>query len=219
MLGQRDLVHPAGRGERVSGRTADKPGDRWRRRHGEPAQPGRLGDRRVADVRARVVGSVAAEKQPLRRQGRRGEPLVPGPGHLDAEVGAVARHRHDHRRAGDVAGGVQRQLARGHRQVQEEMVVAADECRCPRDVGRTDAGLDHRWQQVAEQHERAGPVPVVRLVAHLHHLGEDRGDVHRSVATHRGRRAAARVLPTSTPAGRARPGRRRRTAAPCRAPR
>ena len=46
-----------------------------------------------------------------------------------------------------------------------------------RDLGRRGAGGDHRGREVAQQHQRAGPVAVVGLVAHLQHLGEDPGHV------------------------------------------
>ena len=52
-------------------------------------------------------------------------------------------------------------------------------------LGRV-AGRDHRRGEVAEQHQRAGPVAVVRLVAHLQHLGEDPGDVDRPGGAHGG---------------------------------
>ena len=42
--------------------------------------------------------------------------------------------------------------------------------------------VDHRRGEVAQQHQRAGPVAVVGLVAHLQHLGEDAGDVDRARA-------------------------------------
>jgi hypothetical protein len=36
-----------------------------------------------------------------------------------------------------------------------------------------------RKDEIAQKHECAGPVAVVRLVAHLDHLSEDRGHVDR----------------------------------------
>ena len=67
VLGERDLVHRPGGPQRDRHLAADELDDRRRRRHGEPAEPGGLGDRGVADVRVGVVGSVGAEEQPLRR--------------------------------------------------------------------------------------------------------------------------------------------------------
>ena len=46
--------------------------------------------------------------------------------------------------------------------------------------------VDHRRRQVAQQHQGAGAVAVVGLVAHLQHLGEDAGDVDRAGRPHRG---------------------------------
>src|SRR3712207_7396666 len=48
------------------------------------------------------------------------EPLLAGAGHLDAEVRAVAGHRDHHRRGVGAACGVERELARGHREVRSE---------------------------------------------------------------------------------------------------
>jgi hypothetical protein len=90
----------------------------------------------------------------------------------------------DQRRAGDVAGGVGGELAGRHDEVEEEVVVAADEAG---DLGQVAARRVEReqvGQQLAQQHERAGAVAVVALVAHLQHLGDERGDVHRPVAAH-----------------------------------
>ena len=59
------------------------------------------------------------------------------------------------------------------------MVVAAHEAeRPPRRRRRRTAG-DQRRAEVAQQHQGAGPVAVVGLVAHLQHLAEDRGHVDR----------------------------------------
>ena len=110
---------------------ADEADDRRRRGHREAAQAGGLGDRGVADVGVGVVGPVVAEVEAVGDLGRPGEPLVAGARDLDPEVGAVARHRDDHRRARDVAGRVERELAGGHREVEEEVVVAADEPQRP----------------------------------------------------------------------------------------
>ena len=60
------------------------------------------------------------------------------------------------------------------------MVVAADEPQRLGDVGGVAPLVDHRGGEVAQQHQRAGAVAVVRLVAHLEHLGEDPGHVDRT---------------------------------------
>ena len=61
-----------------------------------------------------------------------------------------------------------------------------------RSASATSAGsapvVDHRRGQVAQQHQGAGAVAVVGLVAHLQHLGQDPGDVDRP-----GRAATARL--------------------------
>ncbi len=81
--------------------------------------------------------------------------------------------------------GVERELAGGHREVEEEVVVAADEGERLGHVGRVDTGGDHGRGEVAQHHQRAGPVAVVGLVAHLQHLGEDAGDVDAARGAHR----------------------------------
>ena len=144
VLAEGDLVHPPGGRQRVGHRAADEPDDRGRRRHREPADPGGLGDRRVADVRVGVVGAVVPEVEAVGELRRPGEPLVAGAGHLDPEVGAVARHRHHHRRPVDPAGRVERELAGRHREVEEEVVVAADEPDRLGHVGDVRATRDHR---------------------------------------------------------------------------
>ncbi len=74
------------------------------------------------------------------------------------------------------------------------MVVAGDELHRPRDLGRREARIDQRRQQIAQQHQRAGPVAVVRLVAHVQHLRQDRLDVDRAVRAHRGLQHRAQRL-------------------------
>ena len=100
------------------------------------------------------------------------------------------------------AGGQRLQLRRRHHQVEEEVVVAADEPGHPGHLGRRQSTvLHHGRQQVAQQHEGAGPVAVVALVAHLHHLADERPDVDRP-----DRRAApaARAGPSTAPIQRSR---------------
>ena len=65
------------------------------------------------------------------------------------------------------------------------MVVATDEPQALGDVRGVHATGHHRGGEVAQQHQGAGAVAVVGLVAHLQHLGEDAGDVDRSRAAHR----------------------------------
>ena len=60
------------------------------------------------------------------------------------------------------------------------MVVAADEPQHLGDVGGVGSARDQRRTEVAQEHQGAGPVAVVGLVAHLEHLAQDRGDVDRS---------------------------------------
>ena len=62
---ERDPAHQAGELEGIGRAAADEPDDRRRRRHREPADPERLGDRAVAEVRVGVVGAVAREVQPV----------------------------------------------------------------------------------------------------------------------------------------------------------
>ena len=102
--------------------------------------------------------------------------------------------------------GVERELAGGHREVEEEVVVAADEAQRLGDVRlsnpASDPAADHRRGEVAQQHQRAGAVAVVGLVAHLQHLGEDAGDVDAaSVAADGAPAAAGRARRPSSAAG------------------
>ena len=145
----------------------------------KPADAVGLHDRGVADVGVRVVGAVVAEEEADRGLRGAGEPAVAGAGGLDAELGAVARHDGHQRRAGDVAGGVHRELRRRHAEVEVEVLVAADELQDRGDVGRRRIDRDDRRRQLAQGHQRPGPVAVVALVAHLQHLGEDRLRVER----------------------------------------
>ena len=50
----------------------------------------------------------------------------------------------------------------------------------PGDVGRVGTRSDHRRGEVAQEHQGAGAVAVVGLVAHLQHLGQDAGHVDRA---------------------------------------
>ena len=54
-----------------------------------------------------------------------------------------------------------------------------------RDVGRREPGVDQRREHLAQEHQRPGPVAVVALVAHLHHLRDDRLEVDAGRGAHR----------------------------------
>ena len=98
---------------------------------------------------------------------RRGEPAVAGAGDADAEVGAVAAHRGDDRRRRDVARRIGQRLAHRHRDVEEELIVAADEARGTRRARRALLAVrasDRR--ELAQQQARAGDVALMHLVAH-----------------------------------------------------
>ena len=140
VLGQRDLVHPLRvfDGVATPGRRRTA---RWRAR--PPSQSRR--DRRVSMMvespRSGLASfaSEARQVQAFGDVGRAGEPGVAGSGGLDAELGAVAGHRDDHRRAGDVTRGVRRGLAPPHRQVEHEVVVAVDEAQRGGELGPSGA--------------------------------------------------------------------------------
>jgi hypothetical protein len=178
-----DLVHRARRIQGLARGAPDEARDRRRGGHREAADTGRLGDGGVADVGVGVVGSVIAEEQPLGDERRAREPAVAGPRGLDAEVGAVAGHDGHDGAAGDSGGGRRGELARGHDQVEEEVVVPGDEPHHGGQIGGRSPGLDQIGQQIAEEHERPGPVPVVALVAHMEHLSDDRLEIDRPVPT------------------------------------
>jgi hypothetical protein len=57
------------------------------------------------------------------------------------------------------------------------LLVGAREAHYVGQVGGRGIEGDERGQQVAQDHQRTGPVAVVPLVAHLQHLGDDRLDV------------------------------------------
>ena len=99
---------------------------------------------------------VAGEVEPDRHLDRRREPVVAGAGDADAEVGAVAAHGGDDRRALDAARRIGDRLAHGHADVEEELVVAADEVeaalehlRCRSSV-RASAGASRRSSRLEQ---------------------------------------------------------------------
>ena len=126
---ERDGQHPPAVRGGIGGRAADELHDRRRRRHREAAEAVGLGDGRVAEVRRGVLDGVAGEVEAVDRIRGRLEPLVAGAAQADAEVDAVARHDRDHAAAGNAVRRVRHRLARGHRDVEEEVVVAGDEAR------------------------------------------------------------------------------------------
>ena len=68
---ERDVRHRERVGERVLRRAADELDDRGRRRHGESAQPGGLGNGAVAEIRRRVLRGVGGEIKPVHHRGER----------------------------------------------------------------------------------------------------------------------------------------------------
>ena len=127
VAGERDPPHQAGELQGVGRAAAHEADDGRCRGHRKPADPERLRDRAVAEIRIGVVGAVAREVQAVRDPDRRREPRIPGAGQADPEIHAVAGHRGHDRRRLDPVRAVQGGLASGHRQVEEEVVVAVQE--------------------------------------------------------------------------------------------
>ena len=155
--------------------------------HGEAAQPDGLGDGRVADVGVGVLGSVA-------RRGRAPRPSPAGPVNHCAPVPAVWMPKSVPLRASTVttvdpgmpAAARVCSLAAGMTRLRKKWSLPpTNRATRATSAGGSPTVLDQGRQQVAQQHERAGPVAVVALVAHLHHLADQRLDVDRP-----GRRAA-----------------------------
>ena len=146
---ERDGAHAQAVMDRIGRRAADELDDRRRRGHREAADAGGLGDRRIAEVGRGVGDRVAGKVEPVHRIGRRFEPGVAGAREAHAEVDAVARHRRHHRAARDARRRVAHRLARGHRQVEEEVVVAGDEGQRRRGVLARHVGIDQRRARCA----------------------------------------------------------------------
>ena len=95
--------------------------------------------------------------------------------------------------ARDAVGRGRHQLGRGHRQIQEEVIIRTDE---PGHCGGfgTRSGLDQVRKEISQEHQRPGAVAVVPLVTHLHHLAEDGAHVDRSVRPNCGREGGSEDL-------------------------
>ncbi len=158
--------------------------DRGRGRHRETADPERLGDGAVAEVWVRILDAVTREVQPVGHADWFGEPGVAGARHADPEIDAVAGHRRHERRIVDAVGGVEGRLAGGHREVEEEVVVAAQEVE-DRGSHRRLRRADERRRDRAGEQRRAGDVPVVPLVAHLEGLPGEAAQVDRTAGGER----------------------------------
>ena len=98
-----------------------------RGRHGKTADPGRFGDRAVADIRVGIFLGETGEVQRLDHPGRAGEPAVAQPADADAEIGAIARHDGDDRAAFDAVGGIGHALAGCHHRVEDAERIVAQE--------------------------------------------------------------------------------------------
>src|SRR5713101_3727358 len=105
-----------------------------------------------------------------------GAPPIAEPADADPEVGPVPRHRRHDRRVRYAVGRVERRLARGHSDVQEEVLVGRREgedatALLRRKIERGDL----RGERLDEERGR-GAIPVVALVAHLHRLADERAE-------------------------------------------
>ena len=178
MLADRDLADLHGHPARFfDAAGADEAGHRRRRRHRAPAESDRLDDCAVAHVGVGVVRSEAREVEADRCQHRRREPAIPESGDTNAEVRAVAGHHRHERRAGDAGRRIRQRFPRGHRDVQEELIVAGDERRQPRVSGSVARDLRERLHQRARQQRGRGDVSLVHLVAHPDGLRHERAKV------------------------------------------
>src|SRR5699024_9901709 len=129
MLAEGDLIHPAGGVDREGDVPTDETHDRGGCGHREPADARGLCDRRVAGVGIGVLDAEGTEVETFGDLRRAGVPPVTGAGELDAEVRAVAGHGDDESRAGYPLRRCHGELARGHDEVEREVVVRPEEAR------------------------------------------------------------------------------------------
>ena len=148
--------------------------------HGESAEPDGLDDGAVADVGIGVLGAEARKVESLRRVDGRGEPAIAEPGHANAEVRTVARHGRDDRGARDIQAWIRRGLARGHGQVQKELVVARHELGHAGKRVLVLAGAGEVGHEQAREERRGGDVSLVHLVAHAERLGHEGAEIDAS---------------------------------------
>ena len=175
MLAGADLAHLGGHGQRLGGAAgAQEARDGGRGGHGERAEADRLDDRAVAHVRVRVVGTEAGEVETSRHVDGRRKPALAAARDADAEIGAVARHDRDQRGARDAAGGIDHRLARRHREVQEELIVAGEELGEPRDGVVTPADPREARHHRAREQGGGRDVALVHLVGHAQRLRHER---------------------------------------------
>ena len=80
---------------------------------------------------------------------------------------------------------VERRLARRHRGVQEEVLVAGGEGEDPCALARSEIQRGELRREGLDEERRGGAVAVVALVAHLHRLTDERAQVDAAETTHR----------------------------------
>ena len=169
-----DLVHGVRVCQRV-GRcsSADEAGHSRGGGHGEAAQPDRLDDRRIADVGVGVGLAEAGKVEASRHLHWSREPGIASAADANSEVGAVAAHGGNNGGSRDAARRVHDRLAHDHGEVEEELVVAADE---GEDLGQLFAVVDHACQgrrDLPQEEAGAADIALVHLVAHREAAGDD----------------------------------------------
>ncbi len=176
---ERDASHFERVAQRVGRLAANEAHDRRRRGHREAADARGLGDRAIAKVRVRVPRPVAREVQTIGHRRRRREPGIARAAHADAELDPIARHRRDHGRAGQIVRGVETGLARGHRQIEEEVIVVQQKVEHGRRDRRLDLAHERRRELSAQQRGRRH-VAVVAFIAHLQCLAHEHFQIDRA---------------------------------------
>ena len=100
-------------------------------------------------------------------------------------------------------GGVEHRLARGHRQVEKEVVVAGDEVeRCGGIARAVASDVEQRRREPLEEERRRGGVAVVHLVAHVQRLRHQRLELESAQRLPAPRATSARASSPSSAGGR-----------------
>ena len=145
-------------GDRVVGRAADELHDRRGRGHREPAEPGGLGDRESPMSGSASAGRVAGKNSPSTAPAGAGEPASPVP----LRPGCRSRRRCAPSRSPSASPATPcaasaSALHAGHRQVEEEVLVAGRRTAAPRPRRVRPAVSERRRRHVSRlQQQRRG---------------------------------------------------------------
>ena len=184
--GGADLGHQLGARARPPRVAAEERGHRGRRGERHPAQPDALDHRGVADVACGVL-AVRGPRAAARRRRCAASEMNQRPGMPASWMPTSVPLREISETTLDPATsarGQRRALGRGHRQVQEEVVVAGQEARRGLAAERRERG-----REVADQQVARGLAAHVQLVAHVQALGGQTEHVDRTAVLEQPRRA------------------------------